>query len=101
MKNRKIEFKIKTQKKWPKKLSDKRLRLAAAEAASEIKHHMDTDGWDIRYSHYVTEIFYLAYGVELESYLLHALFNKKGLNVSLVTKDGDLVIKKNKKRKKK
>lgn len=79
--------------------SDKQLRKAAKAIAKELKHHFDTDGWDVNYSIVVQDVFERAYGHHLENYILKEL-SVKLKKFSLVTaKDGDLVIRVPKRRK--
>ena len=85
------------------KLTDNKLKAAAKKVIKDINKHFNPKtrhGWPLGYSFYVSEVFYQAYGVHLEGYLLQEL-SKVG-KYELVSGDHGLVIQKAKlKRKKK
>jgi hypothetical protein len=70
---------------------NKVLKKAAKQVFREVKDHFKKDKWDLGYSMVVSDVFYRAYGHHLENYLLSELSNSK-LPLSLISKDGELVI---------
>lgn len=55
------------------KKHEPKLEAAAKKVMRSINHHFKTDGWDLDYSFQVAEVFYEAFGYNLEEHLLPKL----------------------------
>lgn len=75
---------------------NKKLEKASQEVMKEINHHFKIDGWDLDFSVQLEQIFYHAFGHNLEIYLLPKVMKK----YDLIVKDGRLHISKKKRKKK-
>jgi hypothetical protein len=76
--NKTIVFKV---DKNSFKTKDKRLDKIADKVVKEIDEHFKKEGkkaWPLGASHYITDVFYIAFGIQLENYLFKALFKKGG-----------------------
>lgn len=78
------------------------LQDAARKAMKEVNAHFKKDKWDLDYSHYVTDVFYRAFGHHLENYF----FNELGKSGKYILRSGKgplggLVIALNEKKKRK
>jgi len=49
---------------------DKLLNASAKSVAKEMLQHFKKDGWPLCYSHNVGEVFFQAFGIHLETYLV-------------------------------
>jgi hypothetical protein len=90
---KKTEIKISVTKGMFK-TKNRKLDKAANEVMKEIEAHFKAEGkkaWPLSARHYITDIFYKAYGEQLENYLFKALF-KTGKYMLKSGKNGGLVI---------
>lgn len=68
----------------------KALQKAANQVVKDTITHFETDGWDLNYDGIVEDIFYTAFGCNLESFLFAAI-DKYGdqVNFNLVFRQSD------------
>lgn len=60
-------------RKKKRTLKNPELQRAAKQVAKQAMHHFRTDGWPLSWSMLLDDVFYTAYGEQLEWYLISAL----------------------------